>query len=62
MISFGAPMSVSALATTKAFRPVSASNGTVAMSPLSSSSMSTPPLWVSVIVGARKRVSSVIAK
>ena len=55
-------MSASALAITKAFSPVSASKGTVAMSPLPSSSMSTPPLCVMVIVGARKRVSSVIEK
>ena len=62
MISFGAPMSVSAFATTKALSPVSASNGIVAMSDFGSSSMSMPPRWVSVIVGARKRVSSVIEK
>ena len=55
-------MSLSALAITNAFRPVSASNGTVAMSPFSSSSIAMPPLCVSVIVGARKRVSSVIEK
>ena len=47
-------MSVSAFATTKAFRPVSASNGTIATSDFGSSSMSMPPRWVSVIVGARK--------
>ena len=35
MISFGAPMSVSALAITKAFSPVSASKGTLAISALS---------------------------
>src|SRR5262249_1792940 len=50
-ITRGAPMSVSPLATTKAFRPVRASNGTCATCFLSSSSMSTPPLWVSVMVG-----------
>ncbi len=55
-------MSASALATTKAFSPVSASKGTVVISVLSSSSMSTPPRCVMVIVGARKRVSSVIEK
>ena len=62
MISFGAPMSVSALATTNALSPVSASNGTWATSPLSSSSMSTPPIWVSVMAGARNSVELVIAK
>lgn len=62
MISFGAPMSVRALATTKAFSPVSASKGTEATSALSRSSISTPPRCVMVIVGARNRVSSVMAK
>ena len=55
-------MSDSALATTKALSPVSASNGMWAMYFLSSSSMSTPPTCVSVIVGARKTVESVIEK
>ena len=62
MISFGAPMSVSAFATTKAFSPVSASKGTMATSDFGSSSMSMPPRWVSVIVGARNCVLSVIEK
>ena len=43
MICFGAFSSVSALATTKALRPVSGSKGTCATWLLSSSSMSTPP-------------------
>ena len=62
MICFGAFSSESALATTKALRPVSASNGTCATRLLSSSSMSMPPWWVRVIVGARKRVESEIEK
>ncbi len=53
MIGAGAPMSASALAITNAFRPVSASNGTSAIWSLPSSSMSTPPWWVMVMVGAR---------
>ena len=44
MISFGAPISESALATTKALSPVSASNGHIGDGFLSSSSMSTPPM------------------
>jgi hypothetical protein len=40
----------------------SASNGTLATSFLSSSSISTPPMWVSVIAGARNSVESLIAK
>ena len=62
MISLGAPISVRALATTKAFRPVSGSNGTIATCFLSTSSMSMPPMWVSVMVGARKCVESLIEK
>ena len=38
---------------TKAFRPVSGSNGTIATWLLSRSSMSMPPMCVSVMVGAR---------
>ena len=53
MMALGALMSVSALATTNALSPVSASNGTLAIWSLASSSMSTPPWWVMVIVGAR---------
>ena len=55
-------MSASALAITNAFSPVSASNGTLAIWSWPSSSMSTPPWWVMVIVGARNRVESPIAK
>jgi len=62
MMFFGAPSSESALATTKALRPVSGSKGTCATWLLSSSSISTPPMCVSVIVGARKRVLSVREK
>ena len=62
MICLGAFSSDSALATMKAFRPVRGLNGTLTIWLLSSSSMSMPPWWVSVIVGARKRVSSVSEK
>ena len=62
MIGPGAWMPVSALATTNAFKPVSASKGTLAIWSLPSSSMSTPPWWVMVMVGARNRVESLIEK
>lgn len=62
MISRGAPISLSAFATTNAFNPVSASNGTIATCFGSTSSMSMPPMCDSVMVGARKRVESEIEK
>ena len=62
MMALGALMSASALAITNALSPVSASNGTLAIWSLPSSSMSTPPWWVMVTVGARNRVESAIAK
>ena len=62
MICFGALSSDSALATMKAFSPVSGLNGTLTICVLSSSSMSMPPWCVKVIVGARKCVESVSEK
>ena len=62
MTPFGAFRSHSALATTNAFSPVSGSKGMRAMWFGSSSSMSTPPLQLSVRVGARKRVLSLMEK
>ena len=62
MICLGAFSSDSALATMKAFSPVSGLNGTLTICVLSSSSMSMPPWCVSVMVGARKWVLSVSEK
>lgn len=62
MIALGAFSCDSACATTKALRPVSGLNGITATCSLGSSSMSMPPWCVSVIVGARKCVSSVSEK
>jgi len=47
---------------TKAFRPVSGSNGMWATYFLSSSSMATPPMCVRVMVGARNTVESEMEK
>ena len=62
MTLFGASRSDKALATTNALSPVSGSNGMLAISFRSSSSMSTPPWQLRVRVGARKRVLSVMEK